>query len=144
MIYFGHSSDCEDRSDWQKLEAHLLNVARLSGKFGEKVGFGRAAYVAGLFHDLGKYDPAFQAYIAGQGTSVEHSTAGTQVLCDMAEGPDKAMAKLIAYAVLGHHAGLPDRDNAVGGTFSLRMEQPLRIADAWQKELGDDVSVCHS
>lgn len=96
------------------------------------------------FMILGTMILLFRPIIAGQGTSVEHSTAGTQVLCDMAEGPDKAMAKLIAYAVLGHHAGLPDRDNAVGGSFSLRMEQPLRIADAWQKELGDDVSVCHS
>lgn len=129
-----------DWSDWQRLEAHLLNVARLSGKFGEKTGLGRVAYVAGLFHDLGKYDPAFQAYIAGKGASVEHSTAGAQVLCDMAQGPDKAMAELIAYAILRHHAGLPDRDNDVGGSFSLRMEQPLRMADAWQKGLGNDVA----
>ncbi|WP_234906064.1 CRISPR-associated endonuclease Cas3'' [Affinirhizobium pseudoryzae] len=140
MIYFGHSGNCGDRSDWQRLDAHLLNVARLSGSFGEKIGLARAAYVAGLFHDLGKYDPAFQAYIAGQGASVDHSTAGAKVLRDLAQGPDKAVAEIIAYAILGHHAGLPDRDNATGGSFNLRIGQPLRIADAWRNELGDDLA----
>lgn len=140
MIYFGHSGNCGDGSDWQRLDAHLLNVARLSSRFGEKTGLAHAAYIAGLFHDVGKYDPAFQAYIAGRGASVEHSTAGAQVLRDLAQGPDKAMAEIIAYAILGHHAGLPDRDNATGGSFNLRIGHPLRIADAWRKDLGDDLA----
>lgn len=104
------------------------------------MGLERAAFVAGLLHDLGKYDPAFQAYIGGHGPSVDHSTAGARVLIDHAQGADKAMAELIAYAILGHHAGLPDKLNETSGCFQARMEKPLRIDTVWREELGPEIS----
>lgn len=45
-----------------------------------------------------------------------------------------------AYAILGHHAGLPDRDNVSGGSFNRRMERALAIDEAWRQELGEDAA----
>jgi CRISPR-associated endonuclease/helicase Cas3 len=141
MGFYAHSGEGDGiRDDWQLLVVHLLAVAELAGKFAPKIGLEQAAFLAGLFHDLGKYDPAFQAYIAGRGDSVDHSTAGAQVLCSLAKGKDKAMAEIIAYAILGHHAGLPDRLNETNGSFETRMKKTLRVDPAWQSELGADIA----
>ncbi|MDO1581113.1 CRISPR-associated helicase Cas3' [Rhizobium oryzicola] len=140
MDFYGHSGTNAERGDWQKLVEHLLAVAELAGVFARKFGLEQATFIAGLFHDLGKYDPAFQAYIARLGASVDHSTAGAQVLCQLARGNDKAMAEIIAYAILGHHAGLPDRLNETNGCVAQRMKKPLRIDPCWQSELGPHLS----
>lgn len=67
----------------------------------------RAAAVLGLFHDLGKYDPAFQRRLEGTDIRVDHSTAGAKVLVDLAteaarqghaRAEDVFMAELLAYA----------------------------------------------
>ncbi|OLP57522.1 CRISPR-associated protein Cas3 [Rhizobium rhizosphaerae] len=140
MQFYGHSDKETPRDGWQTLVDHLASVAEMAGGFARASGLEQAAFIAGLFHDLGKYDPAFQAYIAGIGESVDHSTAGARVLCDLAQGRDKAMAEIIAYAILGHHAGLPDRLNETGACFDMRMKKPLFLDPAWQAELGPDVA----
>lgn len=140
MQFFGHSDKDANHEDWQKLVVHLFAVAEIAEGFARNFGLQQAAFIAGLFHDLGKYDPAFQSYITGRGESVDHSTAGAQVLCGLAGGRDKAMAEIIGYAVLGHHAGLPDRLNETSGCFETRMKKPLRVDPAWQSELGPDVA----
>lgn len=140
MGFYAHSGDGENRDNWQVLPDHLLAVARQAFVFGEPLSLGHEAFFAGLFHDLGKYDPAFQSYIAGRGSSVDHSTAGAQVLSGLAGGRDKVMAEIIGYAILGHHAGLPDRLNETNGCFETRVKKPLRIDPAWQSELMPDVA----
>lgn len=138
-MFHAHSDPDRDEEEWQRLLVHLLSVARLAASFGRHFGLECAAFCAGLFHDLGKYDPAFQAYIRGKGSSIDHSTAGAQVLLQVAEGQDKAMAEIIAYAILGHHAGLPDRLNTSGACFDERMKRPLAIDDIWRQELGPEL-----
>ncbi|WP_312858619.1 CRISPR-associated helicase Cas3' [Rhizobium sp. G21] len=113
----------------------MTAVAILAERFGAPLGIGGLGFAAGLFHDVGKYDPAFQAYIAGDGRSVDHSTAGAQVMEEIAEGADRAAADILAYAILGHHAGLPDRENTTEGCVDVRMKRALRIAPAWRDEL---------
>lgn len=135
MGFFGHSGTGATGEDWQGLADHLFSVGCRAEGFASSLGLGRMAFIAGLLHDLGKYDPAFQAYIAGRGTSVEHSTAGAQVLRELANGADKAAADIIAYAILGHHAGLPDRKNGTNACLDFRMEKPLRIDASWRSEL---------
>ena len=72
--------------------------------------------MAGLLHDLGKYTPEFQARLRGDTTSVDHSTAGAAEILRLTSGLDNMIGQLIAYAIAGHHAGLPDR---IGETGSL-------------------------
>jgi CRISPR-associated endonuclease/helicase Cas3 len=53
----------KDSKTWHELKAHLSKVARRARKIAEKFGAGELGYYAGLWHDLGKYNPAFQKYL---------------------------------------------------------------------------------
>ncbi len=106
--YFAHSGTPGDFSDWQGLSAHLEGTAALAGTAAAPLGLPLCARMAGLLHDFGKYDPAFQRRIRGEGGAVDHSTAGAHLLLGRA-GPAHLVAQLLAYAILGHHAGLPDK-----------------------------------
>lgn len=101
MTYYAHSGTHGDKGDWQTLKEHLLAVAQLAAATAEPLGPGRAACVAGLLHDLGKYTPEFQRRLDGADIRVDRSTAGAQVaLGDRAAGGNKSIADLIAYCVL--------------------------------------------
>jgi CRISPR-associated endonuclease/helicase Cas3 len=54
--YYAHSLDGKPPEDWQSLEEHLKNVAEMARTFAEAFGAGDWAYLAGLWHDLGKGD----------------------------------------------------------------------------------------
>lgn len=105
------------------LADHLAGVAALSTCHARKFGAEDWGHLAGLWHDLGKYRPAFQDYIRTksgfdkenahiEGTSrVDHSTAGAiHAVNELGDGA----GRLLAYLIAGHHAGLPDwnGDNA--------------------------------
>lgn len=106
--YFAHSGHQTDRSDWQPLDAHLRQTARLAAARALPLGLSALAELAGLYHDFGKYDPAFDARLQGQNVRVDHSTAGAKILTDFAPPALAPVAQLLAYTILGHHAGLPD------------------------------------
>ncbi|MDO5620639.1 MAG: CRISPR-associated endonuclease Cas3'' [Paracoccus sp. (in: a-proteobacteria)] len=104
---WAHSGNRDDRSDWETLPVHLTEV----GDGAAALGLSAMARVAGLWHDLGKYHPDFQARLAGSNQTVDHSTAGGALLMQAAAGQGtgaQIAAEVIAYAILGHHAGLPD------------------------------------
>ncbi|MBX4421463.1 CRISPR-associated endonuclease Cas3'', partial [Mycobacterium tuberculosis] len=74
-MFHAHSTSLADRSAWQTLPEHSRAVAALAAGFGERIGIAGAAGLAGLLHDLGKYDPDFQKRLAGANIAVEHSIA---------------------------------------------------------------------
>ena len=105
------------------LADHLVGVATLAGCHARKFGAEDWAHLAGLWHDLGKYRPAFQSYIRNasgyeaenahieDAGRVDHSTAGAvHAVDELGEGA----GRLLAYLIAGHHTGLPDwnGDNA--------------------------------
>ena len=112
--YYAHSKEGRPPSEWQPLEEHLKNVAEMSRSFAESFGAGDWGYLAGLWHDIGKYSDGFQkklniregsdAHIETKPGRVDHSTAGAQHAFKSLG--DKG--KLLAYAIAGHHAGLLD------------------------------------
>lgn len=129
--------DDPDRSRWQSLAEHLLNVSKLSSERADKFGAGRAAALGGLLHDLGKYTREFQRRLEG-GARVDHATAGARVIVELAaRADDRCMAEIVAHAIAGHHAGLPD---SVGDESSLdgrRKNRRLPELDpAWRQEIG--------
>ena len=65
MACFAHSGTPGDKSDWQSLAEHSLAVAKRAAGSARRFGLDKAAYVAGLFHHLGKYDPDFQRRLEG-------------------------------------------------------------------------------
>ena len=112
MKYYAHTGHREDRSDWQLLEDHAGNTAALAAERAAPLGLQAAAHMAGQFHDFGKYDPAFDRVLRGENVRVDHSTAGAALLYARASTGLKPCAEVIGYAILGHHAGLPDRRSA--------------------------------
>ena len=119
------------RATGSLLRQHLSEVARLAALFASPCGYERAARLAGLLHDLGKYNPKFQQRLDGDAIRVEHSIAGAALVLALAKNPrEKAMAELIAHAIAGHHAGLPDR---IGDASSLN-----------ERVQGDDLSLPRS
>jgi CRISPR-associated endonuclease/helicase Cas3 len=112
------------------LATHLYAVAGLAASFSSPFDLGepscRWAYLAGLWHDLGKYRPGFQRYVAcaenpdahieGKvgGREKTHSAAGALWALESLEKTHGANGKLsanvLAYLIAGHHAGLDDWD----------------------------------
>jgi CRISPR-associated endonuclease/helicase Cas3 len=137
-MYFAHSTANPDRSDWHLLVDHLNAVAELAAARGHKFGAPAAAALAGGLHDLGKYSEAFQLYIQGRGPSPDHATAGAQIALDLAKSGaagDRVMADLIAYAVAGHHAGLPDRRFGMASLESRANNTVEPLGPIWKSEV---------
>lgn len=140
MKYFAHSGSREDKSDWQGLSEHLHNVAELAGDLAGSFGCARLAYLAGQFHDLGKYSGKFQRRLTGDPNSVDHSTAGAALLLSLATGKDRGMAELLAYAIAGHHAGLPDKSGESPACLKDRLAGFTDELDPiWKKEIKADI-----
>lgn len=136
QIYFAHSGNDPVGSDWQPLSDHLRETAALAGARGEAIGLENAAYLAGLLHDLGKYTKGFLRRLQG-GPAVDHSTAGAQMLPKLEPAITPCMAELIGYAILGHHAGLPNKADASTADVKSRMEANIEPPDpVWRSELG--------
>lgn len=81
---------------------HLHAVALLAGQFAAHFSSADWAELAGLWHDLGKYQPDFQRKLRGEKFSVEHSGAGAAYAMSL----NPSMAYPLAFVIAGHHAGL--------------------------------------
>ncbi|HEX2652630.1 MAG TPA: CRISPR-associated endonuclease Cas3'', partial [Xanthobacteraceae bacterium] len=138
-MFFAHSTEVADRSNWQPLQEHLAVVGALAAERGAKFGAGKAAELAGLLHDLGKYSIAFQRRLCGSSEAVDHSTSGAQQVLESAvEGRDRGVAELLAYAIAGHHAGLPDRHGETG-SLTDRIRKAVEPLDPiWKDEIRPD------
>lgn len=115
----------------QTIREHLKNTAELAANFARPFGGESPAYLAGLLHDIGKYSDDFQRRLAG-GPPVDHSTAGAKVAY--------ALHQLeVAFAVAGHHGGLPDgggkRDPADAPTLLGRCKKPVSPCEEWRREI---------
>ena len=133
---YAHSAKDLPETEWQGLKEHLDAVADLAAEFGRPLGIEAAARAAGLLHDLGKYTPAFQARLRGDTASVDHSTAGAAEILGGATGRDGVIGQLIAYAIAGHHAGLPDRIGEAGA-LNARLAQydASGLDPVWRQEI---------
>ncbi len=119
MTYWAHSRDNTPKNCWQPLKTHLFAVAERAMSFARGFGSGEFGWVAGLCHDLGKYSREFQMRLEDPRVHVDHSSAGARIAAKKYD----AMGRIIAYAVAGHHAGLPDGGNtAVEGSLVYRVD----------------------
>jgi CRISPR-associated endonuclease/helicase Cas3 len=137
MDYYAHSTPDPTRENWQRLHEHLCRVSELAFDAGSKFGAGKATGLSGALHDLGKYTVQFLRRLNGSGEPVDHATAGAQAVIRLATSrmDDRHMAMLIAYAIAGHHGGMPDGE---GGTASLadRLRKPMTQPDpVWREQV---------
>jgi len=135
--YYAHSKDGPPQTEWQSLDMHLKNVANTARHFAESFDAADWGYLAGLWHDVGKYSQAFQDYLrhennldASMETAAErqdHSSAGAQY----AVSSVPILGHLLAYAIAGHHSGLLNgRD--VGACQEIRLNKSVH---PWQHGL---------
>ena len=148
-------------SGGHRLSDHLQTVASLAASFceGGRLSGNSAdwARLAGLWHDLGKYRPGFQRYlnqsdnpdahIEGKvvGREKTHSAAGAlwaiETLGAHHGASGKLAARVLAYVIAGHHAGLDDWNqglcerlsgvDALAELAEVKAQQPPRdILDA--------------
>lgn len=121
---------------FQPLKEHIENVGERAAQFAAAFGAEEHGRQAGLFHDIGKYSPKGQKRQRDpeHTAKVDHSSAGAQE----ARRRGDPMA---AFAVAGHHGGLPDfgsRGDTDGGTLCSRLNKPLTGGDdpsAWKQEI---------
>jgi CRISPR-associated endonuclease/helicase Cas3 len=107
--FFAHSGEKPDQSDWQLLARHLCRVAELAQSFMSTAVPGDQRLIAlagavGWLHDLGKYRIEFQQMLRAvlvQRTKTWHKQAGAARAFDVKNAP-------AAFAIAGHHGGLPD------------------------------------
>lgn len=121
MTYWAHSDPRNlppehPEAHWQRLSDHLENVAALTGVLAaaarpNDAEFKRAAQLAGLLHDFGKYSDCFQDMIRTGKGRCQHSAHGALIAYET-KNPD------VAFAIAGHHAGMPD---PTGGTGTLEV-----------------------
>jgi CRISPR-associated endonuclease/helicase Cas3 len=146
MTHYAHSLPGEPEERWQVLEHHLNEVGEMAETFAAPFspGWGR---LLGLWHDAGKYQRAFQDYIREDSEAhvrgkVDHSSVGALIAKDR-------QAALLAFAVAGHHGGMPNgRDLAdrlarkqdlltaarSGGLPRWIEEQPMPAYPGWLTE----------
>lgn len=121
---------------FQPLKEHIENVGERAAQFAAAFDAAEHGREAGLLHDIGKYsskgqkrqrDPEHTA-------KVDHSSAGAQEAF-------RRKDPMAAFAVEGHHGGLPDfgsRGDTDGGTLCSRLNKPLTGGDdpsAWKQEI---------
>lgn len=124
-----------DNGPWHDLVLHLEQTAAGAERNASKFGAGELARLAGLWHDIGKFNPEFQKYLercySATQTSVDtpaksvpHAVYGAMLAADSLQ--------LLAATIYGHHAGLPNqaklRDAARQPEFRQRYEHILPIA----------------
>jgi len=113
------------------LEEHLRNVGELARDFAKDFKAGNWAYLAGLWHDLGKYSESFQnmllathdsdAHIETKLGKTDHSTAGAQHAFRLFNDT----GKVLAYTISGHHAGLPDGKSNEAACLMARLDKKI-------------------
>jgi len=131
-MFYAHTTKNPDKSDWQLLENHLANVAKISQQFANDFNAGELAYTSGLLHDLGKYSLEFQRRLEGANITVDHSTAGAQ---EAALHYPVSQARILEYIVAGHHGGLLNFGSRVSGLEKRLETTELPDYSAYRKEI---------
>lgn len=136
-VWYAHTRDGQPEESWQTLVDHLTAVAELAAQFASRFDSADWAYLAGLWHDFGKAQDAFQRRLRGEPVAVEHSLAGAEHALQL--GQDGLP---LAWVIAGHHAGLANWiASTEGGPTPLkqRLYQNRAPDDAWRDRLPESI-----
>jgi CRISPR-associated endonuclease/helicase Cas3 len=104
-MYYAHSENPQGKR--HALADHLTSTASLARSFAPSKELEDLFYLAGLLHDVGKFQEAFQKYLRTKGESrrTPHAGIGAYIA--------KLLAKQqfhLQFVIQGHHAGLPNNE----------------------------------
>jgi len=131
---YAHSRPDVGPEEWQLLQDHLGGVADRAAQFAEAFGAGGWGKLAGLWHDLGKFQPEFQQMLRGQKIAVEHSGVGAALAADA----DRERGLALAFVLAGHHGGLPNL-RKTGPGLPTHLIERLRANEATLRCLRGDI-----
>jgi CRISPR-associated endonuclease/helicase Cas3 len=119
-MFYAHSRPGEPKEKWDPLEAHLERTA--SRALGFLPQAPELAYLAGLWHDAGKYQAAFQRYLVESNEAsneerpakgkVKHSIVGAALAHRVLQ--DASLQAALAWAIAAHHGSLSDKPTLIG------------------------------
>ena len=147
--YYAHSKKGDsDKHAWQSLDEHLIQTAQLAEGFAKAWNAGDWGYLAGLWHDIGKYSKEFQQRLSTVGginahiesdqllapygdnnekaIVVDHSTAGARHANNLLK--ENGYGRILAYIIAGHHSGLQD-GNSPDSCLRKRLDPKRKIPD---------------
>ena len=124
------------------LEDHLKKVGDRAARFASGFNSSDWGFLAGIWHDMGKYKPEFQAYIRCQNQEiypdahlethpgkVNHSSMGALHAVARFQGK----GRILAYLIASHHTGLLNWHHNEGASpLSIRLEE-LDEKEAYEK-----------
>lgn len=153
----------QDPDGWKihSLEKHLLEVGRLASDFASIFDSEKFGEILGVWHDLGKYSKEWQEYLKDKSgyydqdsdedvednvqtsKKIDHSTAGALY----AIKKYGKIARILAYCIAGHHAGLPDFSKETGGCLEDRLSQEdllnkIDMRDVPKEILDIELKIC--
>jgi len=127
--------ECEKCKALDPQHGHLNKVAYLAGKFAAEMfaeGSDRETarqwgFLAGLWHDLGKFAPEWQTYLKSKSDphnddacgKVDHSTAGAQ----HSVKAHPLFGHLLGYGIAAHHCGLLDVQTNGNSCQEMRLQK---------------------
>jgi CRISPR-associated endonuclease/helicase Cas3 len=131
----GYCKACENL---EPQHGHLNKVAWWAGKFAAEMfppGSEEAkaarewGYLAGLWHDLGKFAPEWQVYLRGKvdphvaesSGKLPHATSGA--IHATTQWPDIGL--LLGYLIAGHHSGLGNGIDATDSSLEKRLRKAV-------------------
>lgn len=102
--YIAHSMN--RYGEEQSLQQHGEGVAEMMRTFALSDNYADVYSCCGLLHDIGKYSEGFQRYIRSGGDKEPHAKWGAFY------AKNNKLVN-IAFPIIGHHAGLPNKDSMV-------------------------------
>lgn len=142
--YFSHSPQ-GNQKNWEPLKEHAENVAKKTAEFAKEFNFEDLGELAGLFHDLGKYQMSFQKKLRGIKNDVEHSFCGAKEILKLLDSKDNKNPinafnrEILAYVIAGHHSGLPDcgteTDNSFMASLYAKVNRKSEDYSTYKKEI---------
>ena len=108
IVYYARSQNTAGESE--TVSHHLMRVAQIAENCASQFDGGIYGYIAGSFHDFGKYSNAFQNVLQGRQQGVNHAIPGAVVLAQFAKL--SADFDPVIIAIEAHHSELRYGDHS--------------------------------
>lgn len=129
--YIAHSENDNGKS--QSMKLHLEGVAEVMCSFALTLDYAEIYACCGLLHDLGKYSDRFQQYIRFGGDKEPHAKWGALFAI-------KNKLINVALPIIGHHAGMPNRD-AMFETLNLCEKESQKWESIMRSLIDDEMTL---